>query len=102
MHDNPYVDLIFDAAGPELGSAMGPSDVPTKVEEETTNDATSRFYDLLRDVDEPLWNGCESHTILSAVLQLLNLKSEYNLSQSCFDRLCSIVKSMLPKDEKLP
>ena len=39
---------------------------------------------------------------MSAVLQLLNLKSEFNLSQSCFDHMCSIVKSMLPKDEKLP
>jgi hypothetical protein len=29
VHDNPYMDLIFDAAGPKLDSAMGPSDVPT-------------------------------------------------------------------------
>ena len=54
VHDNPYVDLIFDDAGPELGSAIGPSDVPTEVLEEATNNAASRFYDLLRDTDEPL------------------------------------------------
>jgi L-fucose mutarotase/ribose pyranase (RbsD/FucU family) len=80
VHDNPYMDLIFDVAGTKMGSAMGPGDVTTIVDEESPNDAASRFYDLLRDADEPLWNGCESHTILSAVLQLMKLKSEYNLS----------------------
>ena len=40
VHDNPYVDLIFDIVGPEMGSAMGHSDAPTGVEEEAINDAT--------------------------------------------------------------
>ncbi|RDX90090.1 hypothetical protein CR513_28082, partial [Mucuna pruriens] len=36
------------------------------------------FYTFLRDVDEPLWDGCHKHTKLLVVTQLLNLKSEFN------------------------
>ena len=34
--------------------------------------------------------------------QLLNLKSEFHMSESCFDRLLLLVKSMLPQSERLP
>jgi hypothetical protein len=36
------------------------------VEEEPNADA-ARFFDLLRDSDEPLWDGCTNHSKLSAV-----------------------------------
>nr|KYP67982.1 hypothetical protein KK1_021599 [Cajanus cajan] len=46
--------------------------------EEDPNPSASKFYNLLRDVDEQLWDGCKKHTKLSAVTQLINLKSEFN------------------------
>ena len=46
--------------------------------------------------------GCEKHIRLSAVSQLLNLKSEFHMSESCFDRLLLLVKRMLPQSERLP
>ncbi|KAK2420664.1 hypothetical protein QL285_031368 [Trifolium repens] len=70
--------------------------------EEDPNPSASKFYTLLRDADEPLWVGCHKHTKLSAVTQLLNLKSEFNMSESCYDRMIVIIKSMLPETEKLP
>src|SRR5262249_19592059 len=100
-----YMDLVLDAAGPELH-------VPTFVDvnidnadeyqQEEPNERAKKFYKLLQDADEPLWSGCDNHTRLSAVSQLLNLKSEFNLSEKCFDRMIAMIKSMLPKDEKLP
>jgi hypothetical protein len=36
------------------------------VEEEPNSDAP-RFFDLLRDSDEPLWDGCTNHNKLSTV-----------------------------------
>ena len=39
---------------------------------------------------------------LSAVTQLLNLKSEFNMSVSCYDRMIAIIKSMLLESERLP
>ena len=86
-------EMIFDAAGPELHA---------DADEEAPNETAARFYNLVRDADEPLWDGCENHTRLSAVLQLMNIKSEFNMSVNCFDRLLVAIKSMLPKDEKLP
>lgn len=65
--------------------------------EEDPNPSTSKFYNLLSDVDEPLWDGCKKHSKLSTVTQLLNLKSEFNMNVSCYDQMISIVKSMLPE-----
>jgi len=36
------------------------------VEEEPNADAI-RFFDLLKESDEPLWDGCTNHSKLSAV-----------------------------------
>src|SRR5262249_54050403 len=99
------MDLVLDVAGLELH-------VPTFVEvnfdnadeynEEVPNERVKKFYKLHKDTDEPLWSGCDNHTRLSVVSQLLNLKSEFNVSEKYFDHMVSMIKSMLPKDEKLP
>jgi hypothetical protein len=91
---NPYVDMVIDAMGDDLSEDQNL--------EEDPNPSASKFYTLLRDADEPLWVGCHKHTKLSAVTQLLNLKSEFNMSESCYDRMIVIIKSMLPETEKLP
>ncbi|XP_074560392.1 uncharacterized protein LOC141816527, partial [Curcuma longa] len=70
--------------------------------EQPPNYDAKKFFDLLKDADEPLWNGCKNHTKLSAMTQLLNLKSEYNLPEACYDRLMSTIKSMLPESNNLP
>ncbi|KAK2455713.1 hypothetical protein QL285_003139 [Trifolium repens] len=90
---NPYVDMVIDAMGDDLSEDQNL--------EEDPNPSASNFYTLLRDADEPLWVGCHKHTKLSAVTQLLNLKSELNMSESCYDRMIVIIKSMLPETEKL-
>ncbi|KAK7301872.1 hypothetical protein RJT34_12748 [Clitoria ternatea] len=48
---NPYVDMVMDAADYTLNPECEDFD-------ENSNPSTSYFYNLLRDVDEPLWNGC--------------------------------------------
>ncbi|XP_072076225.1 uncharacterized protein [Arachis hypogaea] len=90
---NPYVDMVIDAAGDNLNVMKGL--------EEDPNPSASKFYKLLRSADEPLWDGYTKHTILSAVTQLVNLKSEFNMSESCYNRMVAIIKSMLPESEKL-
>ena len=56
---------------------------------------------MLRDADKPLWLECETHTVLSAVSELLNLKIEFNMMINCYNRMVVIIKKMLPKDKKL-
>ena len=59
------------------------------------------FYRMLKDADELLWSGCETHTILSVVLELLNLKFEFNMTVNFYDGMVAIIKKILTKDEKL-
>ena len=92
-----YAEMVIDAAGPEFNVREEHVTM-----EELPNKTAERFYQLLKDADEPLWDGCQNHSRLSAVSQLLNLKSEFHISEICFDRLLLIIKSMLPQDEKLP
>ena len=61
---------------------------------------SDNFFCMLKDTDEPLWPSCEIHTILSIVSELLNLKAEFNVIVSCYDRMVAIIKKMLPKEEK--
>ncbi|GAV63588.1 hypothetical protein CFOL_v3_07106, partial [Cephalotus follicularis] len=43
------------------------------------NPNAKKFYDLLKDADEPLWNGCKKHTKLSMMTRLMNVKSKYGI-----------------------
>jgi hypothetical protein len=77
--------------------------------EEPPNAKAKAFYDMFKAADAPLWeidvNGetkvkCEKHTMLSAVTQCLNLKSDFQMSEDNFNRMMLIMKSMLPMGEK--
>ncbi|KAF2323953.1 hypothetical protein GH714_004520 [Hevea brasiliensis] len=54
------------------------------LEQEEPNLNASSFYGLLHDADAPLWEGCNNHTRLSAVSQLLNCMSDFHISHNCF------------------
>ncbi|XP_039143097.1 uncharacterized protein LOC120280350 [Dioscorea cayenensis subsp. rotundata] len=100
QNENLYARMVMDVA-------MGSFDFDAnqgkelRVECESPNPSASNFFSLLQDADEPLWSGCVNYTKLSAVSQLLNCKAEFNMSESCFNRLIKVVKSMLPADECL-
>jgi hypothetical protein len=61
-NSNPYRNMVMDAMRMREGNA---SKFPN-VEEEPNADAT-RFFNLLRDSDGPLWDGCTNHSKLSVV-----------------------------------
>ena len=54
--DNWCREMVMDVAGP---SFMGNEAMTT---EEEPNVQAKRFYDLLRDAEEPLYNGCGNHS----------------------------------------
>ena len=65
------------------------------VEEEPNADA-ARFFDLLRDSDEPLWDGCTNQSKLSAVAQVFTIKSDHRLSEAGYDKIIEWARSILP------
>jgi hypothetical protein len=47
----------------------------------------ARFFDLLKDSDEPLWDDCTNHSKLSIVAQMFTIKSNSGLSEAGYDRI---------------
>nr|XP_009799015.1 PREDICTED: uncharacterized protein LOC104245146 [Nicotiana sylvestris] len=57
---------------------------------------------MLKASEEPLFNGCTNHSTLSVVCKLLNIKSEFNMSENCYNQIILFLKELLPEDAKLP
>jgi hypothetical protein len=74
--------MVMDAMRMSEGNV---SECPI-VEEEPNADAT-RFFDLLKDSDEPLWDGCMNHSKLLAVAQVFTIKSDHGLSEASYDKI---------------
>ncbi|KAK4429887.1 hypothetical protein Salat_1289400 [Sesamum alatum] len=52
-----YRTMVMDVVGPEL--------IPNSIcDEQPPNPEAQNFFDLLKDADEPLWDGCKNHTKL--------------------------------------
>ena len=49
--------MVIDVAGP--GFNVHEEHIHT---EELSNKTAKRFYQLLKDADEPLWDGCQNHS----------------------------------------
>jgi len=75
-------NMVMDAMRMNQGNV---SQCPI-VEEEPNADA-ARFFDLLKDSDEPLWDGCTIHSKLSAVAQVFTIKSDHGLSEAGYDKI---------------
>ena len=79
---NPYRNMVVDAMRMNQGNV---SQCPI-VEEEPNADA-ARFFDLLKDSDEPLWDGCMNHNKLSVIAQVFTIKSDHELSKADYDKI---------------
>jgi hypothetical protein len=81
-NSNPYRNMVMDAMRMSEGNVR---ECPI-VEEEPNADA-ARFFDLLRDSNELLWDGCTNHSKLSAVAQVFTIKSDHGLSEAGYDKI---------------
>lgn len=83
-----------------------PTDAEDTVEmveatEETFIGDHVKFQKLIEDAEKPLYKGCPNFTKLSAVVQLLNLKSKYGVSDKCFTETLVLIKKMLPEGNEM-
>ena len=60
------VDMVMDAAGLKFNWDV----------EDNPKASSGNFYHILRDIDESLQAEYETHTVLAAVSELLNLKAK--------------------------
>jgi hypothetical protein len=93
---NPYRSMVMDAMRMNQGNV---SQCPI-IEEEPNEDA-ARFFDLMKDSNEPLWDGCTNHRKLSAITQVFTIKSDHGLSETGYDKIIEWARSILPEGNKL-
>ena len=93
---NPYKNMVMNTMRMSEGNV---SKCPI-IEEESNADAI-RFFDLLKDYDEPLWDGCTNHSKLSVVAHVFTIKSDYGLSESSYDKIIEWARSILLEGNKL-
>ena len=84
---DPYHTMVRDTGGLDL-------DFDNM--EESPNPIEKKLNEMLQEVDQALWLGCQKHSQLFAVAQLLNIKSEYHLLERCYDSLWEFMKEALP------
>jgi hypothetical protein len=89
---NPYKNMVMDAMRMSEGNV---SECP--IIEEEPNADVARFFDLLKDYDEILWDGCMNHSKLSAVAQVFTIKSDHGFSEASYDKIIKWARSILPE-----
>ena len=77
---NPYRNMVINAMRMNQGNV---SQCPI-IKEEPNADAV-RFFDLLKDSNEPFRDGCTNHSKISVVAQVFTIKSDHGLSEARYD-----------------
>jgi hypothetical protein len=95
-NNNPYRNMVMDAIRMNEGNV---SECP--IIEEEPNAYATRFFDLLKDFDEPLWDGCTNHSKLSVVTRVFTIKSDHGLSDAGYDKIIEWARSILPEGNRL-
>lgn len=98
---NQYREMVFDAGGSSYRMNYDGDDRMDDVEE-PPNPEAQRFYDMLKAADNELWPGCTKHSQLSVVARLINMKSENNISERCFDQIAELMKEIVPENNMVP
>lgn len=100
---NNFEQMVMDAAGPSLGYYLEQEEsaCPEQIREDPDPQAES-FFKMLKAAQAPLYNGCESYSELSAAIQALSIKSDFNNSQNCFNKWVEFMGKALPNDNRMP
>jgi len=80
-NSNPCKNMVMDAMRMNQGNVNH-----CPIVEEPNADA-ARVFDLLKDSNKPLWDGCTNHNKLSAVAQVFTIKSDHGLSEASYNKI---------------
>ena len=92
--------MVYDVAGPHLETSPPCSSHHDYAEEEPNEEARV-FYDLLNQEDQQLYPGYDGASPLYTTARMLNAKTSHNVLQIAFDEFASILKSVLPSQNKM-
>lgn len=57
---------------------------------------------MLSSAHAPLYNGCQNYSELSAAIEALSIKSDYNISEPCFNQWVDFIRKVLPNENRMP
>ncbi|KAK1413407.1 hypothetical protein QVD17_35180 [Tagetes erecta] len=103
--DNGYRRMVLDSMLPsDYNSTQQVNLESNNLEVHAPNHEAKGFYDMLEATDELLWEGEKATDFkkLEAATNFLNWKSMFNVSTACYNHNISMVKALLPKENKLP
>ncbi|KAL5550191.1 hypothetical protein UlMin_000367 [Ulmus minor] len=60
------------------------------------------FIKQLADAEKPLYSRCSTHTVLSTLVRLYNLKAKHGWSDNSFSELLSLLADVLPDPNEIP
>ena len=99
---DPFHQMIMDHVGPSNAYCMQQDGViGLEYMNEDPDPETQKFFYMLAAAQTPLWEGCENHSELSTSLEALSLKSDYNMSEGCFNRMVQLMGEIMPKDHRM-
>ncbi|KAF7152750.1 hypothetical protein RHSIM_Rhsim01G0178900 [Rhododendron simsii] len=97
MHTRSMNDIRDDTNEAEPFS-QSPSEQPAQ----EANKNAQRFYELLKDAKQPLYEGCQNFSKLLTIVHWYHLKCLRGLSNKTFTVILQLLKAILPPDAKLP
>ncbi|XVE92524.1 hypothetical protein REPUB_Repub01dG0104600 [Reevesia pubescens] len=66
------------------------------------NEEAKKFYEILKETDEELFDGCRKHSKLSFILDLFHKKCMNGWSNKSFQGLLNTLRETFPGGDKLP
>ncbi|KAK2445148.1 hypothetical protein QL285_016112 [Trifolium repens] len=105
MHEE-YVEqfnLIDDMVGDALGVNMdyGEDEDDDVFEEQVPNEKAQKFYEMLREMNTPLFEGASDST-LSMCVRLLAAKSNWNVPDMCLEFVTKMMLDVTPVKDNMP
>jgi len=72
------------------------------VRKEGSSTCREPFYNMVQPAQQPLYDNCSTHSELFTAVRLLNIKSNYNIPQNCFNTIIQLMKKMCPLNNRVP
>jgi len=95
-NSNHYRSMVIDA----IRISHGYSRNNLRRDKETNVDAV-RFFKLLKDFNEMLWDGFTNYSKLLVIVRVFTIKSNYSISEADYDTITEWANNILPKGNRL-
>ncbi|KAK9120811.1 hypothetical protein Syun_018428 [Stephania yunnanensis] len=100
---NDIFPLVHEAMGTSnIDADVGTRSLSESRREVRPNKRARTLLELLKDVEQPLYPGCEKFTQLSFVVQMLKLKVTSGWADESFTMLLELLEEAFPEGTQLP